>query len=68
LANCKNIYIKKHNTKQLTFGLKTNCPVSFYIIPVEGADTKVGLCLGHKLALVRPWIVVFNATFNNISV
>ena len=28
--------------------------VSFYIMPVEGAGTKVGLCLGHKLALIRP--------------
>jgi len=28
--------------------------VSFYIMPVEGeGGTKVGLCLRHKLALIR---------------
>ena len=30
--------------------------VSFYIMTVEGASgTKIGLWLGHTLALIRPW-------------
>jgi hypothetical protein len=48
----------------------SNGRVIFYIMPVEGAGTKVGLCLGYKLALIWSWLLgtdMLCVTFKKIN-